>query len=101
MQTLTVTNRYEQLIERDEPGGVRHVLDGVAIHCGDELELGRMCILDDGARVLDPGPGFYVRYEASWSGPGAPRVTLYVDAGGHTFTSTLRPGMLFRWPVRR
>lgn len=57
---------------RRDPGGWRHYIDDVAIHCGDPID------------AVMGGRWYEGRYEASWAG-GIPQPTFYYidDAGDH------------------
>jgi hypothetical protein len=82
--------------------GLRHYLDGKAVHCGDGLMLQSVeCRADDYGEWTYALPrGTRVRYEAS-IGDREIRATLHADVGGHEFVSRLEPWMRFSWPPAR
>jgi hypothetical protein len=82
--------------------GLRHYLDGRAVHCGEVIEL--QAIEErrdpDGNAYAYPLPhGVVVGYEASQDGRMI-RVGLDADVGGRSFVAGLDDGMRFRWPKR-
>jgi hypothetical protein len=90
---------WSSLTTRREPGGLRHYLEGKAVHCGDGLELQHVAPRFDDygeySQALQLGAG--VRYEASFDGARI-KATVHADVGGHEFVARLDESMRFRWP---
>lgn len=98
--TQTQDSEWGQLVVRNEPGGQRHFLDGIAVHCGYGLRLQRSEVRDDdyGEYTVLHDEGVWVRYEASWGRDGL-RATLHANVAGAEFVASHEPWHRFRWPA--
>ena len=84
---------------RRDAGGLRHYLEGEAVHCGASVILQATETLYDDygswGRALPRGTR--VRYEAAIQDREI-RATLHANVDGHEFVARLDAGMRFRWP---
>ena len=92
-------SRWGRLSLKKEAGGLRHYLDGRAVHCGDTLVLQRTeTRYDDyGSYDVAHDDGAHVRYEASWR-TGKIDATLHTAVAGVVFATGLESWHRFRWP---
>lgn len=109
---------WSRLELRRDDGGLRHYLDGEAVHCGRGIELQAVEEKHDdyGEYSVPLQRGVVVRYEASLNRVeqlhriaskqldadelARRGVTLYTDVAGHEAVITFEAWLRFRWPVR-
>lgn len=93
--------RWGELAQQVDAGGLRHYLEGEPIHCGAVLVLQSIEYRSDecGEWSVALSRGTRVRYEARISHAWI-RATLHADVGGHEFVAALEPWMRFAWPGR-
>lgn len=92
-------NPWAALTIRHEPGGLRHYLNGLPVHCGAGLILQAIEYRSDdyGEWSHALSRGTRVRYEAA-IGDTEIRATLHADVAGHEFVGRLEAWMRFDWP---
>lgn len=91
---------WGRLVVKQEPGGLRHYLEGRPVHCGVGLELQQVAEKSDdwGEFTVPQQVGTIVRYEATQAG--GLTATLHALVAGYEFVTSAEPWMRFRWPRR-
>lgn len=89
---------WHRLEIRRGPGGLRHYVDGVPVHCGAVVTLQAIeTRYDDyGSWLVYLDRCTTVRYEATMSRD-AIRATVHAFVGGHEFVAAVEAWMRFAW----